>query len=114
MKPGEVVLVRFPFTDLATEKKRPALVLANTVRSPRNRLATVAMITSQVEALKLTGDVILGDWKGAGLLHPSLLRLAKVATLDQELVGRKLGRLSERDMHSARAAFRQVFGPWLG
>lgn len=113
MKPGDVALVRFPFAELASEKKRPALILAQTVRSPRNRLATVAMITSQIEALKLTGDVILAEWKAAGLLHPSLLRLAKIATVDQDLVDKKLGRLSERDMDAARTAFRRVFAPWM-
>jgi mRNA interferase MazF len=77
VKPGEVVLIRFPFAELATTKKRPALVLARTTRSPRNRLVTLAMITSQVEALRLLGDVVLVDWKAAGLLHPSLLRMAK-------------------------------------
>lgn len=113
MKPGDVVLVRFPFTELAAEKKRPALLVASTVRSPRNRLATVAMITSQVEALKLAGDVMLAEWKAAGLLHPSLLRFAKTATIDEELVDKKIGRLSERDLASARTAFRHVFGAWL-
>ena len=114
MKPGEVALVRFPFTDLATAKKRPALVLGRTTRSPRNRLATVAMITSQVEAMKLDGDVLLTDWKAAGLLHPSLLRLAKVATVDEQLIEKTIGRLSARDLDVAREAFHRVFAFWVG
>jgi len=113
VKPGDVALVRFPFTEVATEKKRPALILARTVRSPRNRLATVAMITSQVEALKLAGDVILTEWKAAGLLHPSLLRLAKIATIDEDLVDKQIGRLSKGDLAEAGKAFRQVFASWL-
>ncbi len=113
MKAGDVVLVRFPFADLTTAKKRPALVLAGTARSARYRLATVAMITSQVEALKLDGDVLLADWKSAGLLHPSLLRLAKVATLDAELVDRTIGTLSSTDVGATRRAFRRVFSSWV-
>jgi mRNA interferase MazF len=113
VKPGDIALVRFPFAELATTKKRPALVLARIARSPRNRLAILAMITSQVEALKLEGDVLLVDWKAAGLLHPSLLRFAKVATVDEELVEKPIGRLSARDGQTARTAFRQVFAAWL-
>jgi mRNA-degrading endonuclease toxin of MazEF toxin-antitoxin module len=113
VKPGDVVLVRFPFADLATTKKRPALVLTATTRSPRYRLATLAMITSQVEALKLEGDVALKDWKAAGLLHPSLLRLAKVATVDAELVDKTIGKLSTGDLGAARQAFRRVFSNWI-
>jgi mRNA interferase MazF len=113
VKLGEVALVRFPFTDLAAAKKRPALVLARTMRSPRNRLATVAMITSQVEALKLDGDVLLADWKAAGLLHPSLLRLAKIGTIDEHLIEKTIGRLSPRDLKAAREAFRRMFATWL-
>ena len=113
MKPGDVALVRFPFTDLAAAKKRPALVLARTTRSPRNRLATVAMITSQIEALKLDGDVLLADWKSAGLLHPSLLRLAKVATVDEQLIDQTIGRLSTNDLEATRKAFHRVFTTWL-
>jgi len=113
VKPGDVALVRFPFTDLAAAKKRPTLVLARTARSARHRLATVAMITSQVEALKLDGDVLLTDWKTAGLLHPSLLRLAKLAAIDEGLIDKRIGRLSKRDLDAARNAFHRVFSAWL-
>lgn len=113
MKPGGIVLVRFPFTDLAAAEKRPALVLALTVRSPRNRLATVAMITSQVEALKLLGDVLLSDWKAAGLLHPSLLRLSKIATVEEHLIDKTIGKLSPRDADAAHDALRRVFAAWM-
>lgn len=111
--PGQVVLVRFPFADIGATKKRPALVLTQTRRSPRYRLVTVAMITSQVEALQLEGDVLLGNWEDAGLLHPSLLRMAKVATLDGDLVDRVIGTLSAADKRAARAAFRRVFKAWV-
>jgi mRNA-degrading endonuclease toxin of MazEF toxin-antitoxin module len=76
----------------------------------RYRIATVAMITSQVEALTLDGDI---PWQTAGLLHPSLLRLAKVATIDEELIDKAVGRLSARDLTAARAAFRRVFTSWV-
>ncbi len=112
MTPGDVVLVRFPFADLAATKKRPALLLAEATRSPNNRLVTVAMITSQIEALRLEGDVLIDAWQDAGLLHPSLLRLAKVATVDTELIDRRIGHLAKRDLASAKAAFRRVFAAW--
>jgi mRNA interferase MazF len=113
VKPGDVALVRFPFAEIAATKKRPALVLSRVMRSPRNRLATLAMITSQVEALKLDGDVLLKDWEAAGLLHPSLLRLAKVATVDEDLIEKTIGSLSLADRDAARAAFRRTFSAWL-
>jgi hypothetical protein len=71
------------------------------------------MITSQIESLKLEGDVMLKDWKAAGLLHPSLPRLGKVATVDGDLVETSIGRLSARDQTAAREAFRRVFAAWI-
>lgn len=113
MTAGDVVLVRFPFADLAAIKKRPALVLARMTRSSRYHLVVLAMITSQVESLKLDGDVLLSDWKGAGLLHASLLRLGKVATVDEDLVDKSIGRLGAPDRAAARDALRRVFSAWM-
>ena len=86
------------------------------------------MITSQIESLKLAGgqlpayefdvrviaDVLLSDWQAAGLLHPSLLRLAKIATVDEDLVEKTIGSLSRPDREAARRAFRQGFSAWVG
>lgn len=112
MNAGDIVVVRFPFADLETAKKRPALVLAHTIRSPRNRLVTVAMITSQIEAPRIEGDVELRSWREAGLLHPSLLRLAKVAIVDADLAEKTIGKLADGDRKLAKAAFQRVFAPW--
>ncbi len=88
-------------------------MLAHTQRSPRNRLVTVAMITSQVESPRVAGDVELSNWQEAGLLHPSLLRLAKIATIDGDLAEKTIGALSERDRKAARTAFQKVFANWV-
>ncbi len=72
------------------------------------------MITSQVEALRIDGDVDLAAWQEAGLLHPSLLRMAKVATLDGDLVDGTIGRLTKSDLKAARTAFQRIFASWLG
>jgi streptogramin lyase len=50
VNPGSIVIVRFPFTSLEHDKKRPALVLRRTRYSPDLALLTVAMVTSQVES----------------------------------------------------------------
>lgn len=71
------------------------------------------MITSQVESLRLQGDVLLSEWQAAGLLHPSLLRVGKIATVDEELIEKKIGTLAPPDRDAARTAFRGVFSAWF-
>ena len=113
MTAGDVILVQFPFTSLDTTKKRPALLLASSALGKRAELMTLAMITSQVDGVKLAGDTMLSDWKRAHLLHPSLVRLAKIATLDHSRVERKLGTLSAADLASVRSGFAQMFRTWI-
>jgi hypothetical protein len=49
------------------------------------------MVTRQIESLALPGDLLLKDGKVSGLLRPSLLRMAKVATIDEHLVAARAG-----------------------
>lgn len=42
-------------------------------------------------------DIEIKDWKQAGLLQPSVVRLHKIATLEKRDVERRLGALSSSD-----------------
>lgn len=113
MKPGSVVLVQFPFTSLEKTKKRPALVLSSIRHSSKIELVTFAMITSKLDGLDLEGDIKLKDWVKARLLHPSLVRMSKVATVDAELIDRALGMISEADKKEISKVFGRLYRHWL-
>jgi mRNA interferase MazF len=84
---GDVVLVDFPFTAGTQSKLRPALVLLDAGDAD----ILVARITTQT--VKTSYDVLLTDWRQAGLLAPSAVRLHKLVTVEKILVNRVLGRL---------------------
>ncbi|HEX5036142.1 MAG TPA: type II toxin-antitoxin system PemK/MazF family toxin [bacterium] len=111
-EPGDLVLVPFPFTDLRTTKKRPALVLATIPSKILPTLFVVAMATSQTAGEKILGDYDLQSWKEAGLLHPSRLRLAKVVSLEEDLIQKRLGQLQKEDRKNVAKEFRRVFKDW--
>lgn len=88
---GEILLVTFPFVHGDRGKQRPALVLADA----GDEDVLVARVTTQD---RHTGfDVVLSDWKSAGLLAPSVARIHKLATIHKSLVKRRLGSLTEKD-----------------
>lgn len=111
--PGDVVVVPFPFTDLETTKKRPALVLSSVETRHFPPLVTLAMITSQMESETIRGDTPITHWQEAGLIHNSKVRLAKLVTVDKGLIQKKLGSLSKKDRVPLKKEFRKVFSGWF-
>jgi len=105
-KSGDVVLVRFPFTSGAGSKLRPALVILDTGDDD----LVVARITTHAGLSRF--DVALIDWRGAGLLAPSIARLHKLATLEKSDIHRSLGHLQATDRQSVSAALRRVLDAW--
>ena len=96
----QVVVVPFPFTDRATTKRRPALVLSAKAFN-RHGYSVLAMVTSASHQ-PWPGDTPLADLKGAGLKTPSLVRL-KLFTLDNRFIARRLGVLAARDRSAVAA-----------
>jgi mRNA interferase MazF len=96
---GDVVLVPFVFTNHTTSKKRPAVVASSSIYN-RNRPDVVVMaVTSQLRPSALFGDVLITEWKDAGLLKPSVIKPI-FATIEKGLLLRKLGRLCKVDRNS--------------
>ncbi len=100
------MLVPFPFTDLRRGDKRPALVVNIEEYQLRNTDILVAPITSKLGNPRY-GDHLIGDWRGAGLLLPSIVR-AKVATIRASMVARKLGEMPTVDLTGVEGKLRQV------
>lgn len=92
---GDVVRVPFPYTDRATRQHRPALVVSAPEMESEHGLLWVLMITS-AENRGWPGDLAITNLAGAGLPAPSVVRTAKIATIqarDADLLGKVTPRL---------------------
>jgi mRNA interferase MazF len=106
---GDVVLVPFPFTNQTASKKRPAVVVSNRAYNTTRPDLIVMAITSQLRPSPNLGEIWIGAWRAAGLLKPSAVKPA-FATLEQELVVRRLGTLDADDQAALRRAIGAVIG----
>lgn len=93
---GDVVLVGFPFTNLKTTKKRPAVILSSASYQAYRPDVVMLAITSQIRDPLTYGEALITDWKQAGLIKPSVFK-PLIATVDQEIVLKKMGSLSVCD-----------------
>jgi len=106
---GDIVLVPFPFTDQSTTKRRPAVVVSTSrYRAERPDLIIMA-VTSQRRPAGGIGEVQLNDWKGAGLIKPSVVKPV-ITTIEASLVIRRLGQLQEDDQRALRRAIAEIIG----
>ena len=104
-----MVLVPFPFTDQTETKKRPAVV-ASSDRYNKARSDVILMaITSQSSGHSRIGEVVIADWKGAGLIKASTIKPI-VTKLEKRLIIRPLGKLGEKDITALRDALPIILG----
>ena len=93
----EVLLVRFPFTDLKSTKLRPALSINSFEVPGLAHFHIVAMMTSQIGGISFPYDVHLSKWKEANLPKETLVRLAKLVTIENSIIKENLGVLEDED-----------------
>ncbi len=94
-RPWDVVKVPFPYTDRPVRQHRPALVIAAGAIEAAHGLLWVLMITS-AENRRWNDDVAVSDLDRTGLPAPSVIRCAKVATIEARDAER-IGALAQSD-----------------
>jgi mRNA-degrading endonuclease toxin of MazEF toxin-antitoxin module len=77
----DIVRVPFPYVDRPIRQHRPALVVAGDESEVRCGLLWLMMITSALNR-GWPGDVTISDLRGTGLPIPSIIRPAKLTTID--------------------------------
>lgn len=94
MKRGDIVLIKFPFTDLSTIKVRPALVISSNKYNNSGEDAIFLCISSNINKKQNTDLLIESsytDFPSTGLRKSSLFCTDKLVILKKSLAIRKLG-----------------------
>ena len=106
---GDVLLVRFPFTDLSAQKRRPALVIGR----PSGDDLVLAFVTSNITVIDAQAEHLLRpddpEFRRTGLKTASLVRLNRIATLHRSLVQRRLGHIGPQTLQAIGRRLRHVF-----
>ena len=104
----DIVSVPFPYTDRPVRERRPALVVSRPAHEARTGMIWAVMITS-AQHRAWHGDVRLADHARAGLSIPSMIRTAKIATVEAR-EAQHIGRPSAGEIRAVRAALAQIIG----
>ena len=105
--PFDVVVVPFPFTDKAKQKPRPALVVSSRAFNAAHGHVILLMITT-ASATQWESDIPISGLDEAGVLTASVVRL-KCFTLEESMVGRKIGALSKPDQVAVLTTLQHAF-----
>lgn len=84
---GDIVLLKFPFTDTKTIKRRPALI----INDSNDDDIIVCRLTSKI--YKTPFDVYIDNWEKSGLRLPTVIRVHKIATLEKDMVESVMGKI---------------------
>lgn len=106
---GDIVLVRFPFTNQIAFKQRPAVIVSNRTYNIAKPDVIVVAVTSQLRLTTTLGEVLIDDWQGAGLVKSSAIK-PTFATFEQSLILKKLGTLQPADRSALRFSIAAILG----
>lgn len=104
---GDLVLIVFPFTDLSGQKVRPALIVGR-LSGDDLIVAFVTGVASTDPRAECRLEPTDPEFSTTGLKARSLVRLNKLATLNRQLVHRRLGRIGPRTEHTVASGLRYV------
>ena len=97
---GKIVLTKFPFTDISSAKRRPALVLSRKQSSQGDVI--VAFISSnvpdQVDDTDFIIEMSTADFFNSGLKKASVIKLDKLATVNVNIIAGELGQLTDESI----------------
>jgi mRNA interferase MazF len=99
-EPGDVCLVQFPFTDLTSSKRRPAVIVSRADYPQLQGDFVLLPLTSQPQSDR---DLAIVEWKTCGLPKPTWVKPI-IGTISGRLLVRAIGKLSPKDHRAIRRA----------
>lgn len=91
----DILLTRFPFSDLVGSKVRPVLVLSNDVYNRRHSDLLICAITSSPRTQEYAASLTTGDLEQGTLKVESRVRADTITSIEQGIVLKKIGRVAK-------------------
>jgi len=95
-RPGEISLVRFPGADLRRGKYRPVLLISKIPGAFDDLLicAITSQLRHEVKGWDERIDISDDDFISSGLKAPSIIRIGKLATVEESVLEGVIGEIS--------------------
>src|SRR5205823_2199996 len=91
---GDVVLTKFPFTDLTGSAVRPALVVSQGLIGQDLVLAAISsVLRGSLSPTDFTVDTSHPEFPQTGLRVTSVFRMHKLAAVERSIINRRLGHI---------------------
>ena len=104
-----MVLVSFPFTDLSSTKRRPALVISPDSFNVHGEDVILAAITSHLAADPHSVPLDARDFREGRLPKPSVVKLTKIFTIHSDLIVKKVCSLKRDKLDAILKEMRDLF-----
>jgi len=112
LKQGDILLVPFPFTDLTSNKRRPALILSNDAYNSVTDDVIVAAITSNItsDVAKMSHGVVITnkDMIDGELRMDSCIRADRIYTLSKMLAVKRFGSVNDKIVELVIEGFLEI------
>jgi mRNA interferase MazF len=105
-KVGDIVLVKFPFTNLQKSKKRPAIIIKD--ENEHNDIVCFQITSNHTQdnLLKINSD----DLQNSNLTLESYIKYDKCFTLNSKIIDKKIATVTPTLMHRLKELFcKEIF-----
>lgn len=109
MNAGDLYWVEFPTgAGRAQAGRRPAIIVQGSAASSHLPTVLLVPLTTQLDALRFPGTVLVEPDKKNGLLRVSVALVFQLSVLDKRLMRSRLGRMTDGMMESIWSAFDEI------
>jgi len=93
LKQRDIVLIPIPFTDLVSQKRRPAVIISSDNYNETHEDIVVVALTSNAEPRDFTITLTSDDLEQGVLKVTSMIRSDKIYTLNKSIIIKVFGRV---------------------
>jgi mRNA interferase MazF len=105
-KRWDVVSIDFPFVEGTDAKRRPGLIVSSERLRNDYGVYWIAMITTAGSGA-LPDDIPITNHERVGLRHACFIRVARLTTVNDALIGRRLGEITAKDRTAVSGLLRR-------